>query len=249
MQGLTLEGRTALVTGGAGGIGSAICRQLAALGARVVIVDLNIAGARAIAAGLNEAAAFSVDLSVPASVDALVDEVKREVGRIDVLVNNAGWDKVEPFTQSVPATWDRLLNINLRAPIQLTHAFLGDMLARQWGRLVYISSDAARVGSTGESVYSACKAGLIGFSKTMAREAARSQVTSNVVCPGPSDTPLLAEVARDKPKLIEALKRSIPLGRLGQPDDIAGLVGFLSSERAGYITGQTISVSGGLTMI
>ena len=249
MDGLTLEGRTALVTGGAGGIGSAICRQLAALGARVVIVDLNIAGARAIAGDLNQGVAFSVDLAEPASVDALVDEVKRKVGRVDVLVNNAGWDKVEPFTQSVPATWDRLLNINLRAPVQLTHAFLGDMLAQQWGRLVYISSDAARVGSTGESVYSACKADLIGFSKTMAREAARSQVTSNVVCPGPSDTPLLADVARDHPKLIEALKRSIPLGRLGQPDDVAGLVGFLTSERAGYITGQTISVSGGLTMI
>ena len=249
MDGLTLKGRTALVTGGAGGIGSAICRQLAALGARVVIVDLNIAGARAIAADLNAAAAFSVDLSAPASVDALVNEVKREVGRVDVLVNNAGWDKVEPFTQSAPATWDRLLNINLRAPIQLTHAFLGDMLAQQWGRLVYISSDAARVGSSGESVYSACKAGLIGFSKTMAREAARSQVTSNVVCPGPTDTPLLAEVAGNNPKLVEALKRSIPLGRLGQPDDVAGLVGFLTSERAGYVTGQTISVSGGLTMI
>ena len=249
MDGLTLEGRTALVTGGAGGIGSAICRQLAALGARVVIVDLNIAGARTIAADLKNAAAFSVDLSAPSSVNALVDEVKREVGRIDVLVNNAGWDKVEPFTQSVPATWDRLLNINLRAPVQLTHAFLGEMLAQQWGRLVYISSDAARVGSSGESVYSACKAGLIGFSKTMAREAARSQVTSNVVCPGPSDTPLLAEVAGNNPKLIDALKRSIPRGRLGQPDDVAGLVGFLTSERAGYITGQTISVSGGLTMI
>ncbi len=249
MEGLTLQGRTALVTGGAGGIGSAICRQLAALGARVVIVDMNIAGARAIADDLGQATAFAVDLSAPASVDALVAEVKRDVGPIDVLVNNAGWDKVEPFTESVPATWDRLLNINLRAPVHLTHAFLGDMLTRQWGRLVYISSDAARVGSSGESVYSACKAGLIGFSKTMAREAARAQITSNVVCPGPSDTPLLHEVARDKPKLIEALKRSIPLGRLGQPDDVAGLVGFLASERAGYITGQTISVSGGLTMI
>ena len=249
MDGVTLEDRTALVTGGAGGIGSAICRQLAALGARVVIVDLNIAGAREIAGKLKGGAAFPVDLSEPTSVDALVGEVKRAVGRVDVLVNNAGWDRVEPFTQSAPATWDRLLNINLRAPIQLTHAFLSEMLAQRWGRLIYISSDAARVGSTGESVYSACKAGLIGFSKTMAREAARSQVTSNVVCPGPSDTPLLAEVAGDNPKLIDALKRSIPLGRLGQPDDVAGLVGFLTSERAGYITGQTISVSGGLTMI
>ena len=249
MQGLTLEGRTALVTGGAGGIGSAICRQLVALGAKVVIVDLNIDGARALAGELPGASAFAVDLAEAGSVDALIEKVKRDVGQVDVLVNNAGWDKVEPFLQTVPATWDRLININLRAPVHLTHAFLGGMLAQQWGRLVFISSDAARVGSSGESVYSACKAGLIGFSKTMAREAARSQVTSNVVCPGPSDTPLLAEVAGTNPKLIEALKRSIPIGRLGQPDDVAGIVGFLASERAAYITGQTISVSGGLTMI
>src|SRR6185295_15696249 len=126
------------------------------------------------------------------------------------------------------STWDRLIGINLRAPVHLTHAFLGEMVEQQWGRLLYVSSDAARVGSTGESVYSACKAGLIGFSKTMARESARAQVTSNVVCPGPSDTPLLAEIAGDNPKLVDALKRSIPLGRLGQPDDVAGIVAYLA---------------------
>jgi 2-hydroxycyclohexanecarboxyl-CoA dehydrogenase len=249
MDGLTLEGRTALVTGGAGGLGSAISRQLAALGARVVILDLNIEGAKSIAADLAGAMAFSVDLSDPGSIDNVIAEVKGAVGKVDVLVNNAGWDRVEPFLQSEASTWDRLIGINLRAPVHLTHAFLGDMIEQQWGRLLYVSSDAARVGSTGESVYSACKAGLIGFSKTMARESARAQVTSNVVCPGPSDTPLLAEVAGGNPKLVESLKRAIPLGRLGQPDDVAGIVGFLTSERAGYITGQTISVSGGLTMI
>jgi 2-hydroxycyclohexanecarboxyl-CoA dehydrogenase len=249
MDGLTLEGRTALVTGGAGGLGSAISRQLAALGARVVILDLNIEGAESVVADLEGATAFSVDLSDPGSIDNVIAEVKGAVGKVDVLVNNAGWDRVEPFLQSEASTWDRLIRINLRAPVHLTHAFLGDMVEQQWGRLLYVSSDAARVGSTGESVYSACKAGLIGFSKTMARESARAQVTSNVVCPGPSDTPLLAEVAGGNPKLVESLKRAIPLGRLGQPDDVAGIVGFLTSERAGYITGQTISVSGGLTMI
>ena len=249
MDGLTLEGRTALVTGGAGGLGSAISRQLHALGAKVVILDLNIDGAKSVAADLDGADAFAVDLSDPGSIDGVIAAVKNAVGKIDVLVNNAGWDRVEPFLQSEASTWDRLININLRAPVHLTHAFLGDMIEQQWGRLLYVSSDAARVGSTGESVYSACKAGLIGFSKTMARESARGQVTSNVVCPGPSDTPLLAEVAGGNPKLVESLKRAIPLGRLGQPDDVAGIVGFLTSERAGYITGQTISVSGGLTMI
>jgi len=213
MDGLTLEGRTALVTGGAGGLGSAISRQLAALGARVVILDLNIEGAKSVAADLEGALAFAVDLSDPGSIDVVIAEVKGAVGKIDVLVNNAGWDRVEPFLQSEASTWDRLIGINLRAPVHLTHAFLGDMVEQQWGRLLYVSSDAARVGSTGESVYSACKAGLIGFSKTMARESARAQVTSNVVCPGPSDTPLLAEVAGDNPKLVESLKRAIPLGR------------------------------------
>ena len=168
---------------------------------------------------------------------------------VDVLVNNAGWDKVEPFVESQPATWDKVIAINFRAPVQLTHAFLPGMLERGWGRLLFLSSDAARVGSTGEAVYAGCKAGLIGFAKTVARESARKGVTSNAVCPGPSDTPMLREIAGDNPKLVEALQRSIPVGRLAQPSDIAGLVAFLASERAAYLTGQTYSVSGGLTMV
>ncbi len=168
---------------------------------------------------------------------------------VDVLVNNAGWDKVEPFVDSQPATWDKVIAINFRAPVQLTHAFLPGMLERGWGRLLFLSSDAARVGSTGEAVYAGCKAGLIGFAKTVARESARKGVTSNAVCPGPSDTPMLREIAGDNPKLVEALQRSIPVGRLAQPSDIAGLVAFLASERAAYLTGQTYSVSGGLTMV
>lgn len=248
LDGLTLDGKVAVVTGGAGGMGSAICRDLSALGATVAVVDINEDGAREVAAELKQGGAFTVDLSDAASVDALIAQVLADLGRVDVLVNNAGWDKVGPFVSSGTEHWDRLIAINLRAPIQLTHGFLPGMVERRSGRLVFVSSDAARVGSTGEAVYSACKSGIIGFSKTMARESARAGITSNVVCPGPTDTPLLQEVAAGNEKLVESLKRGIPLGRLGQPEDIAGLVAFLSSERAGYITGQTVSVSGGLTM-
>jgi 2-hydroxycyclohexanecarboxyl-CoA dehydrogenase len=249
MEGLTLEGRVAVVTGGAGGIGSRIVQDLAALGARVAVCDLNEAGAKQVAGEHANAAAFAVDLSDVDSIEAMAQAVTQDLGRVDILVNNAGWDKVGPFVDSDPALWDRLIGINLRAPMQLTYAFLPGMLANGWGRMVFVSSDAARVGSTGEAVYSACKAGLIGFAKTIARESARKGVTSNVVCPGPTDTPLLSEVAAGNEKLVESLKRSIPVGRLGQPRDVAGMVGFLASERAEYITGQTISVSGGLTMV
>jgi 2-hydroxycyclohexanecarboxyl-CoA dehydrogenase len=248
MEGLTLEGRVAVVTGGAGGLGSGIVKELSALGAKVAVVDLNESGAKEVASASANAEAFSVDLSDRHSVDGLSAAVLARYGRVDILVNNAGWDKVGPFVESDPELWDRLIGINLRAPIQLTYAFLPTMMENGWGRLVYVSSDAARVGSTGEGVYSASKAGLIGFSKTMARESARKGVTSNAVCPGPSDTPLLAEVAAGNEKLVASLTRSIPVGRLGQPSDVAGLVGYLSSPRAEYITGQTISVSGGLTM-
>lgn len=248
MDGLTLEGRTALVTGGAGGIGSRIVEDLVALGAKVALCDINEAGAQEVASRYESAEAFGVDLSDRGSVASLVEAVTSSMGGVDVLVNNAGWDKVGPFVQSDPETWDRLIAINLRAPIQLTHAFLPGMMERQWGRLVFVSSDAARVGSMGEAVYASCKAGLVGFAKTIAREAARKAITSNVVCPGPSDTPLLQEVAAGNEKLVESLKRGIPLGRLGTARDVAGAVAFLASERAEYITGQTISVSGGLTM-
>ena len=245
---LTLEGKVALVTGGAGGMGSAIARDLGKLGATVVIADINEDGARSVASGINRATALAVDLADQESVQDLIKRTLANVGRVDVLVSNAGWDKVAPFATTGSESWDRLIAVNLRAPIQLTHGFLPGMIENGGGRLVYISSDAARVGSTGEAVYSACKAGVIGFSKTMARESARSNVTSNVVCPGPTDTPLLAEVAAGNVKLVESLKRGIPLGRLGHPDDVSGIVAYLCSERADYITGQTISVSGGLTM-
>jgi 2-hydroxycyclohexanecarboxyl-CoA dehydrogenase len=248
MEGMSLEGRRVLITGGGGGIGSAIARDLDAMDAVVVIADVNLESAEAVAKSLRQAEARSVDLTRPESIAQLIDGLVSDPG-VDILVNCAGWDKVEPFLESTPATWDRLISINLRAPIQLTHGLLPQMAAKGWGRIVNISSDAGRVGSSGESVYSACKAGLLGLTKTLAREFARSGVTVNAVCPGPTDTPLLQEVAAERPNVIEALKRGIPIGRLGQPSDISAAVAFICSERAGYITGQVLSVNGGLNMV
>ncbi|HEX4109845.1 MAG TPA: SDR family NAD(P)-dependent oxidoreductase [Solirubrobacteraceae bacterium] len=244
MEGLTLAGKSALVTGGAGGLGQRICRDLTDLGARVIVADIDEAGAEEVASTLDGASAATMDLTDPGSVQDLIDGV----GALDVFVNNAGWDRVEPFVKNDPSVWDRLIGINLRAPIQLTHGLLPGMIERGFGRVLYVSSDAGRVGSSGEAVYSACKAGLIGLSKTIARETARTGVTCNTVCPGPMDTPMLREVAGESPKLVAALERAIPVGRLGTPYDVAGMIAYLCSERAAYITGQTVSVSGGLSM-
>jgi 2-hydroxycyclohexanecarboxyl-CoA dehydrogenase len=244
MDGMNLAGRTAVVTGGAGGIGRAICRDLAALGARVVIADLDLAAASGLAKELAGALAMRVDLLDPAGIDGFV----AEVGPVDVLVHNAGVSIVEPFTQSDPANWDLMWRINLRAPMQLTRGLLPGMTERGWGRLIFISSDGARAGSGGEGAYAATKSGLFGLAKTLAREAARGGVTSNVVCPGPTDTPMVRAVGEQHPGLLEKLAKQIPLRRIAQPEDIAGLVAFLSTDRAEYITGQTLSVSGGITM-
>jgi 2-hydroxycyclohexanecarboxyl-CoA dehydrogenase len=243
MDGLTLEGRTAVVTGGAGGIGRAICADLASLGARVVIADLDQGAAEDLAKSL-DGSASRVDLTDPADVDRFV----AGVGPVDVLVHNAGVSIVESFTESDPADWDLMWKINLRAPMQLTKGLLPGMVERGWGRLVFISSDGARAGSGGEGAYAATKSGLFGLAKTLAREAARGGVTSNIVCPGPTDTPMVRAVGDKRPGLLDKLARQIPLRRIGRPDDVAGIVAFLCTERAGYITGQTLSVSGGITM-
>ena len=255
MDGLSLHGRLALVTGGAGALGSAIAADLASLGARVVVADIDIEGARRVAASLpgsgggeSVAVAVEVDLADDASTVACAAAVTAEHGPVDVLVNNAGITQVERFVDSDPATWDRQWQVNLKAPMLLTHALVGAMVERGWGRVVFVSSDGARAGAGGEAVYSACKAGLFGFAKTLAREVARGEVTSNVVCPGPVDTPMMRAVQAEKPQMIEALVRQVPLRRLGRPEDVAATVAFLCSGRAGYITGQTVSVSGGITM-
>jgi 2-hydroxycyclohexanecarboxyl-CoA dehydrogenase len=244
MDGLSLDGRVAVVTGGAGGIGSAIAADLTALGARAVLADLDLPAAEKVAAGLAGARALAVDLASPASVERFC----AAVGPVDVLVHNAGVSIVAAFTESDPADWDLMWQVNLRGPMLLTKLLLPGMMDRRWGRLVFVSSDGARAGSGGEGAYAATKAGLFGLAKTLAREAARHQITSNVVCPGPTDTPMLRRISDAQPGLVDKLARGIPLRRLGTPADVAGLVAYLCTDRAAYITGQTLSVSGGVTM-
>ncbi len=245
-----LDQRIVFVTGGARGIGRAIAERLAAEGARVAIADIDAGGARKTAAEIGRGAlGVTLDVTDDASVQAAVGAALAHFGRIDALVNNAGWDKVEPFVNAKPETWDRVLAINLRGPIAVTRAVLDGMIERRAGWIVCISSDAGRMGSSGEGVYSAAKAGVIGFSKALAREVARHQLHVNVVCPGPTNTALLAEVGADNPSLVQALAKAVPFRRIGEPDDIAGAVAFLLSDDAAFITGQTISVSGGMSMV
>jgi len=246
MRGLT--GKVVLVTGAGRGVGQAIAERLSTEGARVAVTDIDEKTALDTAAALDGAAGFRLDITDAAEVSTRVDEIVAVLGPIDALVNNAGWDRAAPFLQTDEDFWDRVIDINLRGPIRMTKAVLPAMVERQRGRIVNIASDAGRVGSSGESVYSGCKAGIIGFGKTVAREVARYGVTVNAICPGPTDTALLAEFAEGNEKLIEALKRSIPMRRLGLPQDIAGAVAFMVSDDAAFITGQTLSVSGGLTM-
>lgn len=247
--------KTMIVTGGGGGIGGATCRRLAHDGAKVAVFDMNLEAAQRVAADINStggtAVAFKCDITDRADVDAAVAATEAHLGPIDVLINNAGWDVFKPFTKTLPAEWDKLIAINLIGALHMHHAVLPGMVTRKRGRIVNIASDAARVGSSGESVYAACKGGLVAFSKTIAREHARHGITVNVVCPGPTDTALLASVAEGAPnpeKLMEAFARAIPLGRIGQPDDLAGAIAFFASDDARFITGQVVSVSGGLTM-
>jgi 2-hydroxycyclohexanecarboxyl-CoA dehydrogenase len=245
-----LNGRVALVTGSARGIGAAIASQLAAREATVVVADLDGDAAAATAKGLaGKALGVAIDISSPASVAAALDTIRSEVGPPDILVNNAGIDVIKPFVDSTEDEWDRIIAVNLKGTIVCCRAVLDDMIEAKRGRIVSIASDAGRVGSSGEAVYSATKGGVIAFMKTLAREVARHGITVNSVCPGPTETALLGQVAEYSQKLYDGLSRAIPLGRTAQPDDIAPAVAFLVSDEAGYITGQTLSVSGGLTMV
>lgn len=250
-----LHNKVVIVTGGAGGIGSATCRRLAAEGAKVAIFDMNLAAANTLAdeikAQSGQAVAIQCDITQNDVVIAAVAQVEAELGPIDGLVNNAGFDIFKPFIKSAPEEWNKLIQINLVGMLNMHHAVLKGMVERKAGRIVNIASDAARVGSSGEAVYAACKGGLLSFSKTLAREHSRHNITVNVVCPGPTDTALLAQVtdgAANPEKLREAFVKAIPLGRLGQPDDLASSIAFFLSDDSSFITGQVLSVSGGLTM-
>ncbi|WP_433788141.1 SDR family NAD(P)-dependent oxidoreductase [Actinomycetospora sp. CA-101289] len=244
-----MDGKVAVVTGAGQGIGRAIAEVLAAEGATVVATDVDEATAVDTAAALGgDALGLTCDVASRESVDAVVAAVRERFGRIDVLVNNAGYDKVGPFVDSDPADWDRIIAINLYGVLHTCHAVLPLMAAQGAGRVVNLASDAGRVGSSGEAVYSAAKGGVIAFTKTAAREMARHGVAVNCVCPGPTDTALFAAVVEENPKLRDALVKAIPLRRLAQPTDLAHAVAFLASDEAAYITGQTLSVSGGLSM-
>jgi 2-hydroxycyclohexanecarboxyl-CoA dehydrogenase len=244
-----LDNKIAIVTGAGSGIGRAIAVKLAAEGATVVVSDINEVAAKETAASLgNNSLGLLTDVTSRDSVDALVSMVTQEFGRIDVLVNNAGWDKVEPFLTSKVPDWDRVIAINLYGTLHCSQAVMAVMAEQGSGAVINIGSDAGRVGSSGEAVYSAAKGGIIAFTKTAAREMARSKVSVNCVCPGPADTPLFAGISAENPKLREALEKAIPMRRLAQPEDLANAVAFFASDEAAYITGQTLSVSGGLTM-
>jgi 2-hydroxycyclohexanecarboxyl-CoA dehydrogenase len=250
-----LRDKVVIVTGGGGGIGGATCRRFAAAGAKVAVFDISEPAAAATVAAIlaqgGVADAFICDITDNAKVAASVGAAREKFGAIDILVNNAGWDVFKPFVKTTPEDWAKLIAINLVGALNLHHAVLPEMAARKSGRIVNIASDAARVGSSGEAVYAACKAGIVGLTKTLAREHARDGITLNVVCPGPTDTPLLDGVlntAGNPEKMQEAFRRAVPLGRLGTPDDLPGAILFFASDDAAYVTGQVLSVSGGLTM-
>lgn len=248
-----MKDKVVVVTGGAGGMGQAICRRFIDEGAKVAIFDLSRTGADALAEqlGSDRTHVEAVDIADYDAVVAAVERTEVKLGPIDVLVNNAGWDRFQMFLDTDAHFRSKVVSVNLEGPINMHHVVLKKMAERKRGRVVTVASDAGRVGSSGQAVYSACKGGLIAFTKTMAREMMRYNVTLNCVCPGPTDTPMLRafldEGERGK-RVFDALKDAIPMRRLGQPEDIPGAVLFFASDDASFMTGQVVSVSGGLTM-
>jgi len=248
---MRLEGRIALVTGGASGIGAATVRRLAAEGARVAVADIDLDGARAVA-GEVDGHALYLDVADAASAVAAAAETESELGPIDVLVNNAGTDRFAFFVNTDEALWDFVLGVNLRGTIAVTHAVLDGMQRRGGGAIVNVASEAGRVGSQGSVVYSAAKAGVIGFTRAVARESSRFGVRVNAVAPGPIDTPLLNAAPVELGEIGERLKAGMiaatSMRRIGQPEEVAAAIAFLASDDASFVTGQTINVSGGLSM-
>ena len=250
-----LQNKTVIVTGGGGGIGGATCRRFGEAGSRVAVFDINLESAAKTAADITQAGgvaqAFHCDITDHEGVKAAVAAAEAALGPISILVNNAGWDIFRLFKDTTPADWQKLIAINLTGALNMHHAVLPGMLERRHGRIVNVASDAARVGSSGEAVYAACKAGLVGFSKTIAREHARHGISVNVVCPGATNTALFDDYkkgAGNPEKLEEAFRRATPMGRIGEPEDLPGAILFFASDDAAYVTGQVLSVSGGLTM-
>lgn len=250
-----MTARTAFVTGGASGIGREICKGLAAEGHRVAVADLNLEGATETVATITDAGGSAIAVACDvASTDGVQDAVFQtvdELGPVEILVNCAGWDDFMPFLDTDEDFWDHIIEINYKGTLRTVHACLPAMVEAGWGRIVNISSDAARVGSSLEAVYSGAKGAIISFTKTIAREVARTGVTANVVCPGPTDTGLLEGIVAasdDGEKVIGAMARAVPMKRIGQPDEVASGVVYFASEAAGFVTGQTLSISGGLTM-
>ena len=250
-----MSNRVAMVTGGAQGIGKGIATALAAEGFRVAVADLNLTAAeqtaKEITAAGGTAIAVEIDVTRTASVESAVRAVEAALGPVEAVVNNAGWDDFMPFVKTTEEFWDKILDINFKGALRVIKAVVPGMIDRGFGRVINIGSDAGRVGSSLEAVYSGAKGGIIAFTKTLAREVAAKGVTANTVCPGPTDTPALRSFAAgsgDAEKVIAGMARAVPMKRLGTPEDIGPAVAFLASDGAGFVTGQTLSVSGGLTM-
>jgi 2-hydroxycyclohexanecarboxyl-CoA dehydrogenase len=247
---MRFDNKVVLVTGGASGIGLAVCQEFAKAGARVILTDVNseqgMAAAQAIEAECPPIRFLKLDVTSPDSISAAIESVTAGFGRLDILVNAAGWDVIEPFMENTPEYWDKIVALNFMGPIQVTRAALPLLFETDGARIVNVGSDAGRVGSLGETVYAGAKGGTIAFTKSLAREVVSRGVTVNCVCPGPTDTPLFATHSE---KIRNALTRAIPMKRLAQPKEIADAVLFFASDRANYVTGQVLSVSGGLTMV
>lgn len=247
---MRFDGKLVVVTGAGSGIGRAVATAVAELGGRVVLGDLNHPAAEEAAAMLRESGAVAgarrLDVTLAESVHAFAASVLDDSGVPDALVNTVGWDVIQPFVENTPEYWDQIVDLNFLGPVRVTRAFLDGMMERGAGAIVNVASDAGRVGSTGETVYAGAKGGVIAFTKSLAREMARYGIRVNCVCPGPTDTPLF----RSQPeKMQQALERAIPLRRVARPSEVADAIAFFASDRSTFITGQVLSVSGGLTMV
>ena len=246
---MNFKNKIVVVTGAASGIGHATARGFAEAGATVVLTDVNVAAGEAAAAELQAAGDvrfMALDVTDRASADALAVKVEAELGRLDMLVNAAGWDIIQPFMDNTPEYWAKIMALNFMGPVQVTRALLPLLIASGSGRIVNVASDAGRVGSFGETVYAGAKGGIIAFTKSLAREMVRKQIRVNCICPGPTDTPLFASQSE---KMRDALINAIPMKRVAKPTEIADAILFFASDRASFITGQVLSVSGGLTMV